>query len=528
MAGFGRLVDAIGGVNMYFDTPRCATDLSGLDIPSRLRHARRSNGAGLRPGPSPRVPHRVGRVAHRPDRRPGPHLPPAVVRAPGDSSRPWPRICSTRSRSTASSGIVLDSVGFDPDAGPARGAARPRRPTQRLRPRQPAHVDHPCRDATARRAGRRWCAWTRTRPGPCSTFSGAWTARRLPEGRHLGDGAQRQRGRQARPPRSPDALAIVGFATAPPSTADDAYARTTIVHAPGWAAAADLLARHLTSGAVLEEDQALGPGELLLITGTDFTTVMEQPGPDDHGRRRRRPPPPRPSRRGHDDDRLDRRWHHDHHPCRRPQPRRPRHRRRARRAAARRRLRLTPTRGSGSNAAPNGAALVSILPRPRSSADRAAASGAVCAGSIPAEGALRIRLLTRPKTLLSEPCRVVRAEPPRLGKTLPRNSEAEPDDRGRVPARVDLDFPRTTIIHLSGPALDLARKPSCRVTSTGIEHGQRPRKALGAVQGFIAGHATGRRQRGAVPAARSCTQPPRAVYIAPACINGDAAQRGEL
>ena len=98
-------------------------------------------------------------------------------------------------------------------------------------------------------------------------------------------------GRPGRP-RSRDALDIVGFATAQPATADDALRphddrRTGRV----GQAAADLLARHLTSGAVLEEDPSLGPGELLLITGTDFTTVMEQPGADDHGRADDRPSP---------------------------------------------------------------------------------------------------------------------------------------------------------------------------------------------------------------------------------------------
>jgi LCP family protein required for cell wall assembly len=74
-----------------------------------------------------------------------------------------------------------------------------------------------------------------------------------------------------------DALDVVGFMTLEPSTAESHYERTTIHHAPGWAAPADLLARHLTSGAVIEEDPTLGPAELVLITGIDFTTVLEQP-----------------------------------------------------------------------------------------------------------------------------------------------------------------------------------------------------------------------------------------------------------
>lgn len=76
-----------------------------------------------------------------------------------------------------------------------------------------------------------------------------------------------------------DALDVLGFMTSQPSTASAGYQQTTILHAPGWGASADLLARHLTAGAVLEEDTALGPAELVLITGTDFTTVTEQPAP---------------------------------------------------------------------------------------------------------------------------------------------------------------------------------------------------------------------------------------------------------
>ncbi|MGH9242848.1 MAG: LCP family protein [Acidimicrobiales bacterium] len=74
-----------------------------------------------------------------------------------------------------------------------------------------------------------------------------------------------------------DALDIVGFMTAEPSTADEGFAQTTIFYNPEWASAADLLARHLTSGAVLQPDPSLAPGELTLVTGTDFTTVMDQP-----------------------------------------------------------------------------------------------------------------------------------------------------------------------------------------------------------------------------------------------------------
>lgn len=58
-----------------------------------------------------------------------------------------------------------------------------------------------------------------------------------------------------------------------------AVTRTIVRYAPGSEKAADLVARHLTSGALLEEDESLGQNEVVLITGTDFTTVMEHPAP---------------------------------------------------------------------------------------------------------------------------------------------------------------------------------------------------------------------------------------------------------
>ena len=72
------------------------------------------------------------------------------------------------------------------------------------------------------------------------------------------------------------ALKAVGFVvgTAGNAPASDA---TVIQYAPGSEAAADLLARHLTSPAVLLEDASLGANELAIVTGKDFTTVMQTP-----------------------------------------------------------------------------------------------------------------------------------------------------------------------------------------------------------------------------------------------------------
>lgn len=54
-------------------------------------------------------------------------------------------------------------------------------------------------------------------------------------------------------------------------------ARTQIRYAPDAAKTADQLARHLTSGADLVEDPTLGSSKIVLVTGKDFTTVMRRP-----------------------------------------------------------------------------------------------------------------------------------------------------------------------------------------------------------------------------------------------------------
>jgi LCP family protein required for cell wall assembly len=74
------------------------------------------------------------------------------------------------------------------------------------------------------------------------------------------------------------ALGAVGFAIGPTGNAPTSDV-TVIQYAPGSEAAADLLARHLTGAAVLVEDASLGANELALVTGKDFTTVMQTPRP---------------------------------------------------------------------------------------------------------------------------------------------------------------------------------------------------------------------------------------------------------
>ena len=75
------------------------------------------------------------------------------------------------------------------------------------------------------------------------------------------------------------ALQAVGFEVLSPGDAGGQFAQTTIRYAPGSEMAADLVARHLTSRAVLEEDPKLPQNQVTLITGVDFTTVMVEPYP---------------------------------------------------------------------------------------------------------------------------------------------------------------------------------------------------------------------------------------------------------
>ena len=75
-----------------------------------------------------------------------------------------------------------------------------------------------------------------------------------------------------------EALELVGFDVGETGNAEIDVVGTEIHHAPGAVAEADLLARHLTAGAVLVEDTELDPEDgLVLITGADFATIMETP-----------------------------------------------------------------------------------------------------------------------------------------------------------------------------------------------------------------------------------------------------------
>ncbi len=77
------------------------------------------------------------------------------------------------------------------------------------------------------------------------------------------------------------ALDEIGFATATPGDTVDPFERTAIYYAPGSEAEAARLARHVTGDVLFGIDEDLGEGEVVLVVGFDFTTVHTQPSPED-------------------------------------------------------------------------------------------------------------------------------------------------------------------------------------------------------------------------------------------------------
>jgi LCP family protein required for cell wall assembly len=56
--------------------------------------------------------------------------------------------------------------------------------------------------------------------------------------------------------------------------------RTTVFYGAGGEAAARRVARHITGGAALVEDADVGAGEVVVVTGLDLTTIHDQPAPE--------------------------------------------------------------------------------------------------------------------------------------------------------------------------------------------------------------------------------------------------------
>ena len=66
----------------------------------------------------------------------------------------------------------------------------------------------------------------------------------------------------------------VGSASGPPNPT------TTVLFGNGGEAAARRVARHITGGAPLRLDPSVGAGQVVVLTGTDLTTVHDQPAPE--------------------------------------------------------------------------------------------------------------------------------------------------------------------------------------------------------------------------------------------------------
>lgn len=77
------------------------------------------------------------------------------------------------------------------------------------------------------------------------------------------------------------ALETIGFSIDDvDSYREGPLARTTVLFGDGGEAAARLVARHVTGGADLVHDANIDDGAVALVTGTDFTTVHDQPAPE--------------------------------------------------------------------------------------------------------------------------------------------------------------------------------------------------------------------------------------------------------
>jgi LCP family protein required for cell wall assembly len=77
------------------------------------------------------------------------------------------------------------------------------------------------------------------------------------------------------------AFETLGFAIDEVATySESPVGRTTVFFGPGGEAAARRVARHITGGAALKLDPDVDTGSVVLVTGRDFTTVHDQPAPE--------------------------------------------------------------------------------------------------------------------------------------------------------------------------------------------------------------------------------------------------------
>ncbi len=76
--------------------------------------------------------------------------------------------------------------------------------------------------------------------------------------------------------RAATALQGVGFTVAETGNAGGVYIVNTVRFGPGGETTAAMVARHLAGGANLEADEGLPDGAVIVVTGADFTTVLSQ------------------------------------------------------------------------------------------------------------------------------------------------------------------------------------------------------------------------------------------------------------
>jgi LCP family protein required for cell wall assembly len=76
------------------------------------------------------------------------------------------------------------------------------------------------------------------------------------------------------------ALRQVGFAIVDVDDYPSPVGRTTVLYGSGGYDAARTVARHITGGAAMVESKNVDPGDVVLVIGKDFTTVHDQMAPD--------------------------------------------------------------------------------------------------------------------------------------------------------------------------------------------------------------------------------------------------------
>ena len=75
------------------------------------------------------------------------------------------------------------------------------------------------------------------------------------------------------------ALETIGFHVTQVGSYPTAVGRTTVLYGQGGESTARTVARYVAGGAALVQDDHVRTGQAVLVTGTDFRTVHDQPAP---------------------------------------------------------------------------------------------------------------------------------------------------------------------------------------------------------------------------------------------------------